>query len=292
MQENKKIINYDGLYGDESGRYSAEYIFLESIASRSKDFDWHINPHVHIQLFQVFIIKNGSLSFQDAFESQTIEAPCVIVIPATALHGLTYNPPVEGFILTLSASIIEDIFQTSHPVWQTFEKIRVLQYFTEENLFDTMLTLLKHLEEELFSEQPERSLMIRALLTQFFLYTHRLTTQKNQWQGDSLQMGYFRRFQQLIKGASPHQSIPAFAEQLHISPVHLNRICKAVAGKSAIEMVHQNLIQEAQKYLLHTSHSVSEIAYLLEFEYPNYFAKLFKKYVGLSPVEFRRQDRR
>ena len=50
------------------------------------------------------------------------------------------------------------------------------------------------------------------------------------------------------------------------------------------ELVHQHLIQEAQKYLLHTSYSISEIAYLLEFEYPNYFAKLFKKHIGLSPA--------
>ncbi len=292
MLENKKITNYDGLYGDEAGKYSSEYIFLESIASRSKDFDWHIKTHVHIQLFQVFIIKNGTLDFQDAFGLHTLEAPCVILVPATALHGLSYRPPVDGFILTLSASIIEDIFQTSHPIWQTFESIRILKNLTEQETFERILSMIRLVEEELFSDHPERLMMIKAILTQFFIYTHRLTTQENQWQGDSLQMGYFRRFQQLIKEASLHQSIPAFAEQLHISPVHLNRICKAVAGKSAIEIVHQNLIQEAQKYLLHTSHSVSEIAYLLDFEYPNYFAKLFKKYVGLSPVEFRQQDRR
>ena len=95
-----------------------------------------------------------------------------------------------------------------------------------------------------------------------------------------------------IKNSEYPKSIPDFADELNITPVHLNRICNAVAGKSAIELVHQNLIIEAQKYLLHTSYSVSEIAYLLKFEYPNYFAKLFKKHTGLSPLEFRRQDRK
>ncbi|WP_350263538.1 AraC family transcriptional regulator [Emticicia sp. W12TSBA100-4] len=28
-----------------------------------------------------------------------------------------------------------------------------------------------------------------------------------------------------------------------------------------------------------------------KFEYLNYFAKLFKEYVGMSPKEFRRQDK-
>jgi AraC family transcriptional activator of pobA len=109
---------------------------------------------------------------------------------------------------------------------------------------------------------------------------------------DDVTMSHFRKFQKKIKEANAPKSIPEFADELNMTPVHLNRICRAVAGKSAIQLVHQNLIAEAQKYLLHTSYSVSEIAYLLKFEYPNYFAKLFKKYTGVSPLDFRRQDRK
>jgi len=119
-----------------------------------------------------------------------------------------------------------------------------------------------------------------------------LTKQEDAQQAGSLMMNYFRRFQQSIKQSEYPKSIPVFADELNITPVHLNRICKAVSGKSAIELVHQNLINEAQKYLLHTSYSVSEISYLLKFEYPNYFAKLFKKYVGMSPNEYRKHDRK
>lgn len=291
MKQEKNILNFDGLYGDDFGRYSSEYIFLELIATRSQLFNWTIKPHLHSQLFQVFIISKGSLLFQEAIEEHKLQAPCIVLIPPTKLHGLVYNPDIEGQILTLSESIVEEIFKTSSSLWKTFEDIRILSYF-EENTFDKIQQNLAHIEFELFSESPERFLMLRAYLTTFFICLHRLTKQEEAQKSDSLMMNYFRRFQINIKNSEYPKSIPDFADELNITPVHLNRICNAVAGKSAIELVHQNLISEAQKYLLHTSYSVSEIAYLLKFEYPNYFAKLFKKHTGLSPLEFRRQDRK
>ncbi|MFN8354249.1 MAG: AraC family transcriptional regulator [Spirosomataceae bacterium] len=291
MQPLKNIQNYNGLYGDLASNYSTEYLFLELIATRSQTFNWSISPHIHSNLFQVFIVENGSLSFQEATQTHALQSPCIMLIPPTLLHGLVYTPNVRGQILTLSESIVEDIFKTSSGIWQTFSQIRILSHFDESLPFERIITLLDCINEELFGENPERTPMLRAYLTQFFVHLHRLTKQEEAHVSDSLMMSYFRKFQQNIKRSEYHKSIPAFADELNISPVHLNRICKAVAGKSAIELVHQNLISEAQKYLLHTAYSVSEIAYLLQFEYPNYFAKLFKKYVGVSPLEYRAQSR-
>ena len=44
---------------------------------------------------------------------------------------------------------------------------------------------------------------------------------------------------------------------------------------------------EATIFLQYTTYSVSEIAYLLHFEYPNYFARFFRNHTGFSPTEFR-----
>jgi len=292
MTHQKNIPNFEGLYGDDYGKYSSEYIFLELIATRSQLFNWNIKPHIHPHLFQVFIIKNGSVIFQETTGKQTLHAPCILLIPPTKLHGLDYTPDVDGQILTLSERVLDDIFKTSNPIWQTFDEIRLLTHFEDDTYFEKILHLIAQIEQELFGENLERYLMLRSIITQFFICLHRLTKLEEAQKGDSLMTTYFRKFQQNIKHAVYPKSIPEFANELNISPVHLNRICKAVAGKSAIELVHQNIISEAQKYLLHTSYSVSEISYLLKFEYPNYFAKLFKKYVGMSPIEYRKQDRK
>lgn len=273
-------------------RHSSEYIFLELIQTRSQTFDWLIQPHIHTHLFQIFILEKGNVLFQEAIQKYQIKAPCIFLIPPTQLHGLTYTPNVEGHILSISSSIVEDIFKTSKDIFRTFEKIQIIQDFDEENPFEKTLNLIKTIESELFSDFSERHIMLRSYLSQFFIQLHRISKQGEEIKNENHLMAYFRKFQKNIKESEYPKSIPDFAEELHITPVHLNRICKVVSGKSAIELVHQNLIGEAQKYLLHTSYSISEIAFLLKFEYPNYFAKLFKKHVGVSPNEFRVQDRK
>lgn len=292
MNHQKNIINYNGLYGDTMTRHSSEYIFLELIQTRSQTFDWLIQPHIHTHLFQIFILEKGNVLFQEAIQKYQIKAPCIFLIPPTQLHGLTYTPNVEGHILSISSSIVEDIFKTSKDIFRTFEKIQIIQDFDEENPFEKTLNLIKTIESELFSDFSERHIMLRSYLSQFFIQLHRISKQGEEIKNENHLMAYFRKFQKNIKESEYPKSIPDFAEELHITPVHLNRICKVVSGKSAIELVHQNLIGEAQKYLLHTSYSISEIAFLLKFEYPNYFAKLFKKHVGVSPNEFRVQDRK
>jgi AraC family transcriptional activator of pobA len=288
-QETKKIINFDGLYGDEVGKYASDYIFLEPISTRSKIFDWDIKTHLHLHLFQVFILKEGGLLFKETTEEMELLAPCVMLIPPTHLHGIVYKPNSEGYILTLSEAIVEEIFLPSNPIWITFEQIRKLSQFVDEYSFDKIEALLNALQVELFGDNPERLLMVKSLLTQLFIMLHRSTKLDDSKEGNSVMMTYFRKFQRNIKQTETPKSIPEYAAELNITPVHLNRICKAIGGKSAIDLVNQHLIQEAQKRLLHTSFSVSEVAYQLHFEYPNYFAKMFKKYVGVSPQEFRKQ---
>ena len=95
----------------------------------------------------------------------------------------------------------------------------------------------------------------------------------------------------LLKKTDANRSIFSLAKELGISTVHLNRICKQVAGKSAMQLVLEQKVEQSKNYLTHTSYSVSEIAYQLNFEYPNYFARLFKKITGLTPTEYRSKKR-
>jgi AraC family transcriptional activator of pobA len=291
MKAVKNILHFDGLYGDDQSKYSAEYIFLELISTRSQSFDWVVKPHLHSSLFQVFMLEKGKVTFQSSNDTVEMTSPCIIFVPPTQVHGLEYTPDVEGYILTVSASIIDDIFKTSLEIYSFFDKINIASRLDEENIFSKIKNLIKELENELFSDEPERSILIKSLLTQYFIQLYRICDKNENKDVNNRYLGYFRKFQKAIKSSDYTKTIPQYASELNITLAHLNRICKSIVGKSAIEIVHQHINTEAQKYLIHTSYSVSEIAYQLNFEYPNYFSRFFKKYNGVSPQEYRMHDR-
>ncbi|OYU64787.1 MAG: hypothetical protein CFE22_16905 [Cytophagaceae bacterium BCCC1] len=87
---------------------------------------------------------------------------------------------------------------------------------------------------------------------------------------------------------SENKTISQYAKEIGITTMHLNRVCKSVINKSPIQIIHDQLISEAKKYLLNTSYSISEISYFLNFNDPAYFTRLFKKNVGVSPSNFRK----
>ena len=96
--------------------------------------------------------------------------------------------------------------------------------------------------------------------------------------------GYFESGQLQEKGIP---SIEQIADKLSVSQRYLSDTLKKETGKTTTEHLHLFLIDEAKNILLKPNTSISEVAYNLGFEYPQYFSRLFKKKEGLSPSEYR-----
>lgn len=84
-------------------------------------------------------------------------------------------------------------------------------------------------------------------------------------------------------------TVKYMAAQLAISPRYLSDLLKQETGKTALEHIHIFLIDEAKNLLMSTDNTIAETAYQLGFENPPYFSRLFKKEVGLTPVEYKEQ---
>lgn len=77
------------------------------------------------------------------------------------------------------------------------------------------------------------------------------------------------------------------AEQVNLSPNYLSDLLRVETGKTTKEHIDYFLIKKAKDLLLRNELSISEIAYMLGFEHPKSFSKLFKKKIGITPKEFR-----
>lgn len=85
-------------------------------------------------------------------------------------------------------------------------------------------------------------------------------------------------------------SVRYCAENLNLSANYLGDLLKKETGKNAQEHIHYYLIEEAKNKLLISTKTVSEIAFELGFDYPQYFSKMFKSKTGLTPVEYRNMN--
>lgn len=82
-------------------------------------------------------------------------------------------------------------------------------------------------------------------------------------------------------------SVSYLAGIVNLSPNYLSDLLKKETGMNAKDHIHHYLIEAAKNILLGSNKSISEIAYELGFEYPQYFSKLFKQKTGNTPQAFR-----
>lgn len=82
-------------------------------------------------------------------------------------------------------------------------------------------------------------------------------------------------------------SVKYCASQLNLSPNYFGDLVKKTTGKTPLEHIRLKLIDAAKELVLDPARSVSEVAYMLGFQYPQHFSRFFKKHVGITPGQFR-----
>lgn len=92
-------------------------------------------------------------------------------------------------------------------------------------------------------------------------------------------------FQEQLAGQLDLDSI---LTRVDMSYSNFQRVFKDYTGLSPYQYYLQMKIHEACRLLLEQNLSVKEIAYLLSFDNPYYFSRLFKKKTGLTPTEWQR----
>jgi AraC family transcriptional regulator, transcriptional activator of pobA len=102
---------------------------------------------------------------------------------------------------------------------------------------------------------------------------------------EKLVEAYFNS-QQIQDNGLPN--VDYFASKLNLSAGYLTDLLKKETGKTTKEYLQLQIIENAKYKLLNSNDTVNEIAYSLGFEYPQYFNRLFKEKVGMTPVEFRK----
>lgn len=86
-------------------------------------------------------------------------------------------------------------------------------------------------------------------------------------------------------------ALDAVSDYVGVTPQHLSKVFKEETGFKYVDFLTTLRIEKAKEYLLEGNKTIKEICFLVGFNDPNYFSRLFKKIVGKSPTEYVKCDR-
>lgn len=98
------------------------------------------------------------------------------------------------------------------------------------------------------------------------------------------------RLEAIIQESAKIPEVEELAQGMKMTSRYLSDALKAETGKTTKDWIHYALIDKSKDRLLSSKDSVATIAYSLGFEYPQYFSRLFKSKVGMTPTEYRGEN--
>lgn len=96
-----------------------------------------------------------------------------------------------------------------------------------------------------------------------------------------------RAFAYISQNYSHSLSLNDVAEHVHLNPAYFSSIFKESCGSSFKEYLNMVRIEESKRLLSNTDYAILDIAIATGFEDQSYFSKVFKKYTGITPKQYR-----
>lgn len=148
---------------------------------------------------------------------------------------------------------------------------------------------IRAMQAEYASDGRFREDILRSYLNILLLkYAALVERQHGEPRSDSISLQLVNRFKAAVeKNFTRQHQVSEYAEQLAVTPNHLNDTTKKITGSNASDLIHERIVLEAKRLLLHSVLTTKEIASFLNFQDPSYFSRFFRKYTGQSPSEFR-----
>ncbi len=283
--------------------YSIESLRTITTGDEPRDFEFfrfeyfardieHLKaPHRH-SFFTFILVTKGEGSHDIDFTNFALKPNRLFLIAPGQVHAWKKLDRVKGYVVLFTEGFVA--LSKGRKImanWPLFKPQQVCY-------FDLGINDVKQWEEEFLFMETEaqtkddfsRDALFYSLGT-LLVRASRLSM-RSAPQPSLLSQDMLFDFQELIEKHYMEKRTPKeYALLLHLTPNHLNAMCKKKSGKSAGELIRQRVLLEAKRLLAHTQLSIAEIAYTLNFDDNSYFGRYFKKYVGLTPDIFRKMQK-
>jgi AraC family transcriptional regulator, transcriptional activator of pobA len=173
-----------------------------------------------------------------------------------------------------------------------FYGLSEVQFISLTDKEEQSLDFLTHVFiDEFQTKDTIQGEMLRVLLKRLIIKLTRLIKAQQiepTHSGENLDI--VRQFNLLVENnyRTLHQ-VQDYAVLLHKSPKALSNLFSTVHAVSPLQVIQDRIVLEARRMLIYSDKNFSEIAYELGFDEPTHFSRFFKKMLGKSPSEFKKE---
>ena len=248
-------------------------------------------PHKH-NFYLAILFTHGTGIHEIDFTVYDVKPGSLFFLNPGQTHHWELSSDTKGYIFFHT--------QAFYDLYYTQNRINNFPFFysmhsspsihVKDEAFIDITAMFKRILLENEKDEILKKHKIINLVQHVYIECTRLYAEQNSVVSLDTHGRYYSRFLKLESLVNLYyatvKSPAAYAEMMHMSPKHLNRITQAVAGKTATDIILDRILLEAQKELIMQQGNFARIAEMLGYEDYAYFSRLFKKKTGETPSEF------
>ncbi|GGF68600.1 AraC family transcriptional regulator [Paenibacillus albidus] len=277
--------------------YPFRLFFNDFPEAKAEQNIMYMHWHEHLE---IIVMKKGHAIFHVDSQPYEVAAGEILFVPSGGLH-VAYalqNEAVSFVSIVFHSSMYKDWNQDPQhkqfvaPYLENQYQFPVMP-FKEVPACASSLALMDLIIEEFQESRPAYQLVIKNQLHLLLLLLSR-TFRPQQTSGRTHERHSMNRerFKPLLEYLELHYddkiTVEQAAKSVSLNPYHFCKTFKKLTGRTFIDYVNVCRVAEAEKLLLNTDLTVTEIAGRVGCDNPNYFTKLFKQYKGLTPSALRK----
>ena len=239
------------------------------------------------EFFEIVWLHNEEALHVPQYAFQTLKGNWICLISPYRVHQLN-KAGKNGVIISFKRELLEgDLKEFLLDVFRMFNiqgEFSCLQ--VNEQASKGLSAVYEILMDE-YNKDVEQLIMLKAILKVFLLKLIELKEEHFTKQDINEKRIY--RFMLLLETHYLEERAAEFyASNLGISAKRLNQILKDKLDKTAMLLIHDRILLEAKRQIIHSENTIKEIAFNLGFKDRSYFSRFFKQHSGQTAMEFQK----
>jgi AraC family transcriptional activator of pobA len=257
-----------------------------------KDHPITDRPHKH-NFFVIVLFTKGSGVHEIDFTRYDIQPGTVFLLGPGQSHHWTLSKDTDGIIFFHTREFFDRGFVSQRlrdfPFFNSAHNLPVVRLKAGD--LAGPLSLFREILKEYSDQKAMKKERLLSLVHLLYIHLARLYRPQAAIKSKPY-LSRLRQFEDLLNLHFKRLKLPTYyAELMHISERHLNRICKACLNKNPTDLIMDRNVLEARRLLMDSKATMGEVAMQLGYDDQFYFSWLFKKRTGQTPSEFVRMYR-